>query len=62
MLMSKGRCKTYELASFFPARAVALAIVYVVMEDTGLTVTKNIPEWVEDVGSGKVDSEDFEED
>ncbi|KAL8926091.1 MAG: hypothetical protein Q9172_001970, partial [Xanthocarpia lactea] len=58
---AEGRCKTYELASLFPTRAVALAIVYVIMEDNGLTIMKDIPEWVKDVGSGKVDSEDFEE-
>ncbi|KAL8788119.1 MAG: hypothetical protein Q9213_001877 [Squamulea squamosa] len=63
--MCRGRAvdasKNYELANLFPARAVALGVVYVVLEDRGLKVDIDVREWVKDVGSGKVDGEDFEE-
>ncbi|KAL9629622.1 MAG: hypothetical protein Q9204_005168, partial [Flavoplaca sp. TL-2023a] len=54
-------CKNYELANLFPARAVALGIVYVVLEERGLKIELGVREWVKDVGSAKVDSEDFDE-
>lgn len=57
----EGRCKDYQLANLFPARAVALGVVYRVMEDRRLRVERELREWVSDVGSGKVDVEDFEE-
>ncbi|KAL8902027.1 MAG: hypothetical protein Q9192_000240 [Flavoplaca navasiana] len=56
-----SRCKNYELANLFPARAVALGVVYVVLEERGLKIELGLREWVKDVGSGKVDSEDFDE-
>lgn len=55
------RCKKYQLANLFPARAVALGCLYVVMEDRGLRMAETRKEWVEDIASGKVDDEDFEE-
>ncbi|KAL8836782.1 MAG: hypothetical protein Q9176_006105 [Flavoplaca citrina] len=54
-------CKNYELANLFPARAVALGIVYVVLEERGLKIELGVREWVKDVGRAKVDSEDFDE-
>ncbi|KAL8681251.1 MAG: hypothetical protein Q9186_002629 [Xanthomendoza sp. 1 TL-2023] len=57
----EGRCKNYELSNLFPARAVALGVVYLVLGERGLKVERDVNVWVQDVGSGKVDVEDFEE-
>ncbi|KAL8940173.1 MAG: hypothetical protein Q9216_002961 [Gyalolechia sp. 2 TL-2023] len=54
-------CKSYQLANLFPARTVALCVVYMVLEDRGLKIDVEVKEWIEDVGSGKVDIEDFDE-
>lgn len=35
--------------------------MYTVLEDRGLRFKDDVREWVKDVGSGKVDLEDFEE-
>ncbi|KAL8730280.1 MAG: hypothetical protein Q9166_004163 [cf. Caloplaca sp. 2 TL-2023] len=59
--MAVDACKDYQLANLFPARAVALAVVWVVLADRGLRVEKGLIEWVKDVGSDKIDVEDFEE-
>lgn len=63
VLLTKGetRCKDYGLANLFPPRAVALGVMYVVLGEKGLTVRTDVREWVKEVGSGKVDGEDFEE-
>lgn len=55
------RCKKYQLANLFPARAVALGCLYVVMEERGLRTANTRKKWVEDIASGKVDDEDLEE-
>lgn len=55
------RCRNYELANLFSARAVALGAVYVVLEASRLRIEQGVSEWVKDIGSGKVDNEDFEE-
>lgn len=54
-------CKNYQLTNFFPARAVALGCLYVVMEERGLRTANARKEWVDDIASRKVDNEDFEE-
>ncbi|KAL8968738.1 MAG: hypothetical protein Q9183_002323, partial [Haloplaca sp. 2 TL-2023] len=54
-------CKDYQLANLFPARAIAVAVVYAVMEDRGLRMASETYEWVKDVSSSKVDFEDFME-
>ncbi len=56
-----SRCRNYELANLFPARAVALGAVYVSLEASRLRIEQGVSEWVKDIGSGKVDKEDFEE-
>lgn len=38
-----------------------MGVVYVVLEEKRLRIEKDVQEWVKDIGSGKVDSEDFEE-
>ena len=55
------RCKNYQLANFFPARAIALGCLYAVMEERGLRTASDQNEWVNDISSRKVDKEDFEE-
>ena len=55
------RCKNYQLANLFPARAVALGCLYAVMEERGLRTANVRNEWVDDIASRKVDNEDFEE-
>lgn len=57
----ESRCKDYQLANLFPARAVALGVVCTTLEDRGLRIDVQQKEWVKDVGSGKVDHGDFEE-
>ena len=52
-------CKNYQLANLFPARAVALACVYVSMEERRMEAPENAAKWVERIASGKVDAEDF---
>ncbi|KAL8973763.1 MAG: hypothetical protein Q9197_001997 [Variospora fuerteventurae] len=54
-------CKNYQLANFFPARAVASGVVFTALEGSGLRVRRDLGDWVKDVGSGKVDKEDMEE-
>lgn len=46
--------------NFFPPRAVAVGCLYVVMMKRGMQVEKR-DRWVDDITSGKVDPEDFEE-
>ena len=55
------RCKNYQLANLFPARAVALGCLYVVLEERGLETGESGKEWVEDIARSRVDNEDFEE-
>lgn len=57
----EDRCKNCQVATLFPARVVALGVVYVVMEKGGVQIGGEMNTWVKDVGSGKVDFEDFEE-
>ena len=65
-------CKDAQLANYFPARAVAVACLYVVLGERGiqiggalgergLQIGGAVDEWVQSITSGKVDSEDFEE-
>ncbi|KAF6240556.1 hypothetical protein HO173_001225 [Letharia columbiana] len=54
-------CKNYQLTNLFPARAVALGCLHVVMEERGLRTANSRKEWVDDIASRKVDIEDFEE-
>jgi len=58
---SNYSCKNYQLANLYPARAVALGCVYVVMEERGLRTTEGRKGWVDRISSRKVDVEDFEE-
>lgn len=52
--------KNYQLANFFPARAVAVGCLYMVLKKRGMLV-HNRDRWVDHITSGKVDVEDFEE-
>ncbi|KAI4177363.1 MAG: hypothetical protein LQ343_000343 [Gyalolechia ehrenbergii] len=54
-------CKDFQLANLFPARTVALGAVYTGLDNRGLRIDVELKEWVKDVGSGKVDTEDLEE-
>ena len=54
-------CKNMQLAGFFPARAVAAASLFVVLEDRGLRLEESINEWVQRVTNRRVDKEDFDE-
>ncbi|OCL06149.1 hypothetical protein AOQ84DRAFT_83055 [Glonium stellatum] len=54
-------CKNYQLSNFFPARALAAACVYVTFQDYGFNVGGDRSTWLEEVTSGKVDIEDFDE-
>ncbi|KAM0796120.1 hypothetical protein BDR22DRAFT_893462 [Usnea florida] len=54
-------CKNYQLANLFPARAVALGCLHVVMEERNLRTAKARKDWVDEVASRKVDYEDFKE-
>ncbi|KAL8797158.1 MAG: hypothetical protein Q9195_000625 [Heterodermia aff. obscurata] len=51
----------YQLANFFPPRAVALACVYKALEATGLMLKEEMAEWTDQISSGKVDVEDLKE-
>lgn len=57
----RSRCKDFQLANLFPARTVALGAVYTGLDNRGLRIDVELKEWVKDVGSGKVDTEDLEE-
>ncbi|KAL6717408.1 hypothetical protein ACLMJK_005323 [Lecanora helva] len=54
-------CKNYQLANLYPARAVALGCVFVVMEDRGLATVRDKREWTNAICGRKVDFDDFEE-
>ena len=61
-LTRKGRCKNYDVAEFYPARAVAVASLFLAMDERGLNVgegMQELQEWIDDVSGGKVDVEDF---
>lgn len=60
-LIQSARCKNYQLATLFPARTVALGVVWTVLAETGLKMEREVGEWVKDIGSRKVDVEDFED-
>ena len=59
--MPFARCKNYNLSNLFPSRAVALGCIYTVLQDRGLRITEELPQWVDGITSGKVDLEDFKE-
>ncbi|OCK80456.1 hypothetical protein K432DRAFT_425724 [Lepidopterella palustris CBS 459.81] len=54
-------CKDYQLANFFPARALAAACVYITFQNRGLDIGKDRKAWLGDITGRKVDVEDFEE-
>jgi len=54
-------CKNYELANLYPARVVAVGCLYFVMKEGGLNISDEVPSWLDNVTSGKVAMEDFEE-
>ncbi|KAI9874799.1 MAG: hypothetical protein M1830_009257 [Pleopsidium flavum] len=54
-------CKNYQLAIFYPARAIAAACLYVAFNERGLHVTEDMSRWLEEVTSGRVDRADFDE-
>ena len=60
-LMSRLRCKDYRLTNLFPARAVSVGCLYLVLEERGLRIPEDLENWLDDITSGKVDREDFEE-
>ena len=55
------RCKNYQLSNFFPARVLAAACTYVTFQVYGLNIGSDKSIWLEEVTSGKVDMEDFDE-
>lgn len=55
------RCKNYRLANFFPSRAVAAGCLFVVLTARGLQIPASQERWLDDITSGKVEMEDFEE-
>ncbi len=55
------RCKNYQLANLYPARAVALGYLFMVMEDRGLRGSQEREKWVDSITGHEVDTEDFEE-
>lgn len=55
------RCKNYQLATLFPARAVAVGCLWLAMEERGLRLEETVGKWVDGITSGKVDIGDFEE-
>jgi hypothetical protein len=57
----RSSCKNYQLANFFPARAVAVGVLYDVFRMRGLEVEQHLGVWVSYVTSEKVDRRDFEE-
>lgn len=60
-LTKSHRCKNYRLANFFPARAVAAGCLFVVLTARGLQIPASRELWLDDITSGKVDIEDFDE-
>ena len=55
------RCKNYQLSNFVPARVLAVACTYVTFQVYGLNIGSDKSIWLEEVTSGKVDMEDFDE-
>ena len=55
------RCKNYQLANLYPARAVALGCLFIVVQDRGLRSLLDKDRWVDGIASRKVDVEDFDE-
>ncbi|KAI9839562.1 MAG: hypothetical protein M1819_002188 [Sarea resinae] len=54
-------CKNYQLANFFPARAVAAACLYRALQAHRLIGPNNVTKWLEEVTSGRVDRADFDD-
>ncbi|KAI9820698.1 MAG: hypothetical protein M1827_005067 [Pycnora praestabilis] len=54
-------CENYQLANFFPARAVAAACLHMTLKERGMKFGSNPQVWLEDVTSGRVELADFEE-
>ncbi|KAI9770754.1 MAG: Cyclin- protein fam58a [Geoglossum simile] len=51
--------QNYQLANYFPARAIAAACLYVTLQSQGLCVAQTVESWLEEVTSKRVDAEDF---
>ncbi|KAH0565957.1 hypothetical protein GP486_000649 [Trichoglossum hirsutum] len=51
--------QSYQLANYFPARAIAAACLYVTLREKGLRVKQSVESWLEEVTNGRVDAEDF---
>src|SRR5438034_5568668 len=54
-----NRLQNYQLANYFPARAIAAACLHVTLREKGLRVTQSVGCWLEEVTGGRVDAEDF---
>ena len=54
-------CKNFQLANLYPARALTIACLYVILEERGLQIEESAEEWVQNITSRKVDQEDFTE-
>lgn len=55
------RCKNNQIANLFPARAVAIGCLYLVMEDRNLETIRHKKDWLAGITSRKVDVQDFDE-
>ncbi|OJD35938.1 cyclin-l2 isoform 1 [Diplodia corticola] len=56
-----GACKDYQLANFFPAKAVTAACIYIVLRDRGLLPGIDMKRWLRDKVSRSIELEDFED-
>jgi hypothetical protein len=53
--------RSYRLVNFFPARTVAAACMFVVLEEAGLRIAIEHQQWVRKLTGDRVEFEDFEE-
>ena len=51
----------YSFVSLFPARAVAAACLYSVLQDQGLRISNDTAAWLDEVTNGRVDKDDLDE-
>lgn len=55
------RCRCFEISTQHLQQTVAASVIYVVLEDRGLSVDQNTAEWLNNISGGKVDLTHFGE-
>lgn len=60
-MLTTIRCKSYQLANYFPAKTIAAGCVYIVLKNRGLLLEVHAGTWLKEKIGRSIEMEDFEE-